>query len=104
MRRWKRWAAAVTALLAIPAMGTAITIGTAGPAAAATAVDHSARGPFAIEDQFGDQYIFWKNRSGHIGEGVYNNYTHKWIGPSQLPVGTIGSVPTFAPRAPLSRA
>jgi hypothetical protein len=95
MPRWKRWAAALTALLAIPAMSTAIAMAAAGPAAA-TAVDHSARGPFAVEDQFGNQYIFWKNKSGHIGEGVYDTYTRKWIGPSQLPLGTIGSVPTAA--------
>jgi hypothetical protein len=97
MVRWKRWAAALTVLLAIPALSTATTITAAGAATAVTAADHSARGPFAIEDQFGSQYVFWKNHSGHIGEAVYNVYTRKWIGPSQLPVGAIASEPTAAP-------
>lgn len=103
-RRYPLLAAGVAVLLGVAVItaGTA----TAGPAFAQATAKHAAaaapsiaqRGPAAGEDEFGNQYVFWRGATGkhNLWEGYYNVYTHKWNGPINLGMGTLGSEPTVA--------
>jgi hypothetical protein len=89
------WSAAAAALLLIPLASAALSAG--GPPALAARVaapDHSARGPSAAADKFGNQYIFWRNKHGQLSEGAYDTYTRRWLGPTVLKMGQLGSEPS----------
>lgn len=89
----KPWVAALAVLL-LPLAGASAVAATASPAAAVAAPDHSARGPSAAADKFGNQYIFWRNKHGQLTEGAWNQYSQKWVGPAVLKMGQLGSEPS----------
>jgi hypothetical protein len=97
LRRWQK-SRMFRAVMTIATMGMVIT----GGGLAAPAVAHASlivpQGPAAAEDEFGNQYVFWRGATGgnNLYEAFYNVYTGKWSGATDLGMGTLGSEPTVA--------
>jgi hypothetical protein len=96
-RHWSRWLRRrvvpliVAVTLSLVGVGVQLTAPVAAHAASSVP-----NGPSAVEDEFGNQYVFWRGATGHqnLYETYYNVYTKTWSNAMDLGMGPLGSEPT----------
>ena len=56
----------------------------------------SARGPAAVADAYGNEFVFWKGANGGLWEAVHYAHSNRWGKAHDLNMGKLGSEPTVA--------